>query len=183
MDICPNRSANCCWTSLSKARRSCRSSGRRVGEGLDNPPEPSSPQPRTLLARSTGIGRQPGRLSRSRTSDSVRSAPGRSALWIDDHVGDLQQPGLLPLEVVAGLRLQRGGPARRPGRGRPCPPDRRRLSRPAPRRSRNASRTGSEVDVVGDALMPPAAVRLRMKTPSIVGPGHAEAIAEQGAAR
>ena len=28
MDICPNRSANRCWTSLSKARRSCRSSDR-----------------------------------------------------------------------------------------------------------------------------------------------------------
>src|SRR5208283_318525 len=55
--------------------------GSPSGRDSTTPQSSSSPQPRPLLARSTGTGRQPGRLSRSRTSDSVRSAPGRSALW------------------------------------------------------------------------------------------------------
>ena len=65
--------------------------------------------------------RQGGKDSVAKTWASTRSAPGKSALWIDDNIGDFQKAGLLPLQIVACFRLQQQHQHIGQSRARPYP--------------------------------------------------------------
>ena len=65
----------------------------------------STPSPLLELTLTTGTGRQPGRLSSSRSCERVRVSAGQIGLVDHDNVGDFELAGLFPLQLVAGLGL------------------------------------------------------------------------------
>ena len=128
------------------------------------------------------MGPEP-RPSVARTWASTRSAPGRSALWIDDDVGDLEQAGLFPLQVVAGFRLQQqhehvGQVAHR----RVALAGADRLDQDQVE-TEGLEQTDQTLQMFGHGAMAARGGQAADEDAVVVGPGrHAEAVAEQGAA-
>ena len=79
--------------------------GTLSGEGLDGPPELPQPPAPTATGAERGDRAAAGEVEQVADLRLGPLRPGQVGLVDDDHVGDLQQPGLLPLEFVSGLRL------------------------------------------------------------------------------
>ena len=79
--------------------------GSPSGEGLDDPPELVQPPAPAATGAEHGDRAAAGEVEQVANLRLGPPRPGQVGLVDDDHVGDLQEPGLLPLEFVSGLRL------------------------------------------------------------------------------